>query len=475
MIDRTNSSGQDIVILDAAGVPMDAHFHIDGGSIVFHSRGGTKGAPNATNTQYADGLRLVLDRLEASSLPISGIWVDSSRVQHLPLTDRLVVSEEEARFGVPEIFRLASRRMQSVGSKAKPGAGGNSNKRLRIGLTTPITDTDLANITAGVRDVAPHQPTGPDAHGIGSPGVVGSDISLPSGRVWITSFWGFSPESEGYLGFTRDGDREWLLRQLELGDLVMIYATASNSTAEDERGKILGFLEVEPRRIRDTDRMSPDSRRWKVEAKVADRWTHALPVARAWRAIDMPSARTIAQETLRPGANYQLIASRGALLTPTESEAALGIRVRPVPVWGGIPLLGEELSKIYVPSRGFPMSFGRREIITADGEHFLYALLLSGDPSAILSEPAHELRGKAIVKIGLAKSPAERCAALNASFPPAGRLRWKLFLQSAPLANGQQALDAETALKRQFNVKFRSLGGEFFLCEERILAASFVV
>jgi hypothetical protein len=119
------------------------------------------------------------------------------------------------------------------------------------------------------------------------------------------------------------------------------------------------------------------------------------------------------------------------------------------------------------------MSFGKRALETIDGAHFLYALQLTGDPSAILDDPPHALRGRMIVKVGLAKDPHERCMQLNSALPPAGRMRWKLILKSHALSDGQNALDAETALKAHFNQKYRSLGGEFFLCEERTLATQF--
>lgn len=61
----------------------------------------------------------------------------------------------------------------------------------------------------------------------------------------------------------------------------------------------------------------------------------------------------------------------------------------------------------------------------------------------------------------------------NTGFPPASRRRWKVLLQSGPLPDGRQALDAEDALKLRFCKHFRSLGREFFLGDERTLAANF--
>jgi len=299
----------------------------------------------------------------------------------------------------------------------------------------------------------------------------GADTSLPSGRVWITSFWGFNPEGEGYFGFTREGDRNFFLQHWRSGDLVMVYGTLGDSTEPDDRGRVLGFLEVEPNTIRDIDRMSPEGRRWKVENRVTNRWTYAVPVIRAWRAVDRPAARALAPSSLGPGASFQLIASRGIFLAPDEAEAALAIRVRPVQVYGQAPLDDDEKKRVYVPSRGFPMSFGKRSFETQDGIHFLYALQLEGDVAAMVGEASHLVRGKIVVKVGLAKNPDERCRQHNDCLPPALKMRWKLLLRSAPLSDGNAAFAAEKALKDRFDRVYRSLGGEFFLCEEKTLAA----
>jgi len=302
----------------------------------------------------------------------------------------------------------------------------------------------------------------------------GENSRLPSGRVWITQFWGFNPELDGYLGFTREGDRTAFLRKLRPGDLVMVYGTMSDKADPGDRGRVMGFLEVERRTIRDVERMAPDGLSWKIRNGMTDRWTYAVPVVRAWRTVDKPPAKLIAPTTLGPGANFRLIAGRGVFLRPEEALAALSIPVRPVQPFGAELLPEEEKTKVYTPSKGFPMSFGRRAFETHDGEHFLYMLRLNGDASAVVDEPEHQLRGKIVVKVGLAKDPGNRCLQHNACLPPAGKLRWKVALQSKPLPDGDTALATETALKETFAASYRSLGGEFFLCDERTVESTFI-
>lgn len=470
------------VVLDAEGVPLDAHFEIDETDIIYHSRGGTRGALNARNTDYAKGLRLLLERVSASNLAVQSIWVDSSRVQHLPLSERIVVSGTDANADPGTVFSIASRNMQQVGSATGAANGGNSNKRLRIRLSADIAETDLLNILAGKASSIATAERGTSAIEVpqerisdleaSPPNDIDHDWSTPSGRVWVTSFWDFNPESEGHLGFTHEGDRTWFLGEWRRGDLVMVYA-GGEQAPDHLKGRVLGFLEIDRKTIRDVQRMSPEGQRWKVQARVTDRWTFAVPAVRAWRATDGPSARQIAPVTLGANANWQLIARRGALLEPDEAARALDISVQPTDVYGEAPLSAEEKSRVYIPSRGFPMSFGKRITTTSDGEHFLYAMRLMCDPSALLDGPQHALRGKAIVKVGLAKSVEERRKQLNASLPPAGKLRWDVILKSRALRNGDSALAAETLLKAHFADVFRSLGNEFFLCDERSIATEF--
>jgi len=73
------------------GAPLAATVEVEPASIVLHSRGGTKGAVGSRNQDYAEGLRLVLQRLIDHRLQIVGAWVDSSRVQHLSLQDRRIL------------------------------------------------------------------------------------------------------------------------------------------------------------------------------------------------------------------------------------------------------------------------------------------------------------------------------------------------------------------------------------------------
>lgn len=127
----------ELVIADDQGVGLDATVEVDPGSVVFHSRGGAAGSPNARNRDYSTALRLVLGRLLDHQITIEGAWVDSSRVQHLPPGERKILSGTDLPASRDTLFKLMSRRMQAVGRAPGAGAGrGNSNKRIRMAIAS---------------------------------------------------------------------------------------------------------------------------------------------------------------------------------------------------------------------------------------------------------------------------------------------------------------------------------------------------
>ena len=60
--------------------------------------------------------------------------------------------------------------------------------------------------------------------------------------MWLKAFWGFDPANDGYLGFTRPGDRDRFLEAALPGDLVLIYGADSPETDSQDRRQALGFL-----------------------------------------------------------------------------------------------------------------------------------------------------------------------------------------------------------------------------------------
>lgn len=297
-------------------------------------------------------------------------------------------------------------------------------------------------------------------------------------RVWLRAFWGFSPEDEGYLGFTHEGNRKRFLEQYQDGDLVLIYGADNSLTRSDQRRQLLGFLDIEPRPIADIERSSENDRRWREDHNFLERWTYALPAKRAWRINRRVEAQHFVPNAF---ATYQaiLIASRGELLTEEEARSVLQLPVTPTDVFGEPPLSNEEkaneypIGKLFQPSKGFPPNFGKREYEIEDSENRLYVLELQGNAATFLGRQPYETAQKAVIKVGLAKDPAIRCETHNKHIPPACAFKWKLMLQSEPFPGAHSAKDSEDALKKSLDAKFESLGGEFFLINKVSIQSEF--
>jgi hypothetical protein len=119
-------------------------------------------------------------------------------------------------------------------------------------------------------------------------------------RIWLKAFWGFDPANEGYLGFTRSGDRDRFIDEARRGDLVLIYGADAPETDMEERRQALGFLEIDPLPIADSERSSAEGLRRKIASGWKDRWTYAVPVRRAWRLNRRIEVKHLAPITYRP-------------------------------------------------------------------------------------------------------------------------------------------------------------------------------
>ena len=299
----------------------------------------------------------------------------------------------------------------------------------------------------------------------------------PSGRrVWLKAFWGFDPAQDGYLGFTRPGDRERFMREHQPGDLVLIYGADAKETDLSDRRQALGFLECEPIPVTDRERSSAEGWARKVAMDCQGRWTNAVPVRRAWRVERRIEVKHVASDTYTH-ARARVIASRGELLTEDEAFLALQLPVVPVNVFGEAPIAKEAnsateqtMNKAFSPSQGFEPSFGSRHSDYTDGDTHLYLLVFKGDAALLLGRAVGQ---RIVVKVGLSKDPKNRCGDHNKTLPPAAATRWHLSLISKAFPSGSDAKQAEDALKALFDQRFESLGGEFFLGKESDLESAF--
>ena len=123
------------------GTEVDATFRVervdDAVTVVVEARGGTRGTAEAVNTQYAEGLRLLLARLKEAGHSLADAALDTRATAGL--------SPEERRLDVGEpwplviddsddVYRRLSKAQERVG-KPKGTKGGNSTRRIRLRLT----------------------------------------------------------------------------------------------------------------------------------------------------------------------------------------------------------------------------------------------------------------------------------------------------------------------------------------------------
>lgn len=149
--------------------------------------------------------------------------------------------------------------------------------------------------------------------------------SMLEGRdVWLSSQWGFDPDAWGMFGFTRERDRDALIRNTKPNPLplMVIYITKSAPGPRVDprhRGKIVGAVELSRELGNARQFMNKESYEWKKgDPRARGRWEFAVRVQRAWK-IAAPSCRVadFADITYRPSLG-QHIGARGMPLHANE-------------------------------------------------------------------------------------------------------------------------------------------------------------
>ncbi|WP_312367757.1 GIY-YIG nuclease family protein [Ensifer sp.] len=293
-----------------------------------------------------------------------------------------------------------------------------------------------------------------------------SSLPLKPRSIRLRSFYGFSPEEDGYLGWSKEAARDRMLELIEDGDLFLIYGAASSETAKNQQLRILGFLQVERRAIRDADKASPTGLKRKKDNGWLDKWCHAVPVVRAWRVDESVPVESVATVTYRPEAG-QPIAVWSPELTPSEIDLALKVKVTEVNVFGEAPVTEtaakkRPLAEAFQPSKAFPGSFGERTSIYEDGPTHLYLARFDGDGFTVMGLPKPQFDKSDLIKIGVSNDVKRRLEELNCGFPPAAKGRWKIEITSQPYDSKAAAEAAEQIFKDRGQKELTSLGGEFF-------------
>ena len=288
-------------------------------------------------------------------------------------------------------------------------------------------------------------------------------------NVWLTSYYGFSEPYQNFWGFPEAYDRKHFLEDSCPGTLVVIYVAKSPKARRENRGKVIGMLQVVgpagPARLFMSDRHWAEKQE---DPSRRGKWNHAVRAGRAWRVtpesqrlVDEIATNTYHQE------NRQNIARRGARLEHSEAVAIPALDLVEMPVWGGqafemaVPGPGRD---VLSPSRPGPVLQAPQTVSEAEGPKHLYILALQGDADAFLGKCA---LGRMIVKVGFSRSPEARCENYNRMLPR-GAFRWIVHRstfreQQGPFPSSAHAIAGENRMKALLNRAGTSLGGEFFL------------
>jgi len=103
-------------------------------------------------------------------------------------------------------------------------------------------------------------------------------------QLYAKWFWGFSPETGPYVGFSDPGSRDRLIQTLSHDDRLVYIAASRGEVLEQERGMVLGMVEVEKTPINSVDAISNIDFLPKEHFSNGEyKWPFGVPVKRAWR------------------------------------------------------------------------------------------------------------------------------------------------------------------------------------------------
>lgn len=305
---------------------------------------------------------------------------------------------------------------------------------------------------------------------------LGGDILGKVSSVWITSFWGWSPESWGTVGFTAPGRRDTIVRETTDPFVVVVYVTKTAPGAgEDVRGKITGFYLVSHVEGHRNEFTSPEHYHASPQ-----QWVHSLKAVRAFSFL--PEYRPAIDDfdaSMAPRARS--IAASGLRLDQWQIDKLRQLPFVEVPVYGGsftgtgdvvFPDAGKASASNKTGVRAGPVN---RSGYSVPGEPLdtpkeLYALSLSGDATAWLGKPA---QGRRIYKIGLSVSPKLRLETFRKMMPE-GAFVWNMHRSTS--ADGHQpypafeaAVAGEGKMKDLLGKGGSWLGGEFYAATPQVL------
>jgi hypothetical protein len=298
-----------------------------------------------------------------------------------------------------------------------------------------------------------------------------ADVWSRGQTVHMTSFWGWHPATWGTVGYTSAGRLKTVLRTTTDPFIMVVYVTKSAPGADpDVRGKLTGFYlvsHIEGHRDAFTASLH--------HQRNPDKWRYSLKARQAFNFL--PEYR-LDIDDFDPGLapRARSVAASGEELSPSKIERIRRIPYVAVPVYGG-PTIVDPTIHVLPEARAIvragPVNRTGYTVggEPADTEKELYVLVLDGDTSAYLGEPA---AGRRICKIGMSMSPKTRLETFRSAMPK-GAFTWGLYRSTRsdkerPYSGFEAALAGEEAMKEALGKRCSWLGGEFYAATNEQIA-----
>ncbi len=216
------------------GAPVDATFEVvrqgELWAVTLHSRGGASGSATARNTEYAKGLKLILERLRGESGTVEVVSVDSDKAHQLAPPERRLDLAFPLKLDEYDLVALAGDIGSAQANVARePGATGSGNRTRRIRIEASLPNqpslTQLTAVLSGATAVRQRVfvlTWNPDRPAISEEEVRFQQAEESAGRA-AAQRWSTGTRKSGI----EPGDRVVLLRQhIERGIVKSGFATS---------------------------------------------------------------------------------------------------------------------------------------------------------------------------------------------------------------------------------------------------------
>ncbi len=298
--------------------------------------------------------------------------------------------------------------------------------------------------------------------------------------VFLTSFWGWSPETWGMVSFATKGRRDNVLTELSDPFIALIYVTKTAPNAPDHiRGKVTGFFLVSHQKKHRNDLTHTTH-----HGRYPDKWRFGLKALRAFTFL--PEYQMVIDDfdlSISTEKRSQSVGTHGEIL----KELSKWRKLKDVP-FQEVDCFNSERKEVISIGHDYLNNSGmvRAGTINRSGYYVsansanlprqLYVLKLEGSVDTYLGRDSNN---QSIYKIGLSISPEMRRSAFQKALPR-GVYRWIIEMTTHTHNNGLQfnynaAVVGETRMKKHLAKNGEWLGGEFYLATDHVIRAAWEI